>query len=256
MTSVRKKHQDRVEIGSHNEGPPAATVPTQGAELPPAAATKPPEPPVESNPVDEAAKNALRDRLREMENAEGFARQAQQQPAQHIQEQEPVQDQVEAALASMPEATANWLRAHPEYINDPRKNAALQHFHWVACDETGEEYTPRYIASLERHLGLRQQPQPQPSNNGQVDRPRMEAPGLNPGVKVPPRQQQRSAPASAPPTREAPSMTTGRAPSSPVRLTTEQKDLCRALGLTEAQYAEQLQKMERLKAAGAIQDGR
>jgi len=42
----------------------------------------------------------------------------------------------------------------------------------------------------------------------------------------------------------------------PVRLTTEQKDLCRALGLTEAQYAEQLQKMERLKAAGAIQDGR
>ena len=141
MTSIRKKYQDRVEIGSHNEGPPAATVPTQGAELPPAAATKPPEPPVESNPVDEAAKNALRDRLREMENAEGFARQAQQQPAQHIQEQEPVQDQVEAALASMPEATANWLRAHPEYINDPRKNAALQHFHWVACDETGEEYT-------------------------------------------------------------------------------------------------------------------
>jgi len=107
MTSVRKKYQDRVEIGSHNEGPPAATVPTQGAELPPAAATKPPEPPVESNPVDEAAKNALRDRLREMENAEGFARQAQQQPAQHIQEQEPVQDQVEAALASMPEATTH-----------------------------------------------------------------------------------------------------------------------------------------------------
>jgi hypothetical protein len=250
MTSVRKKYQDRVEIGSHNEGPPAATIPAQGAELPPAAETKPPEPPVESNPVRDAERNALKQRLAEMENAEGFARQAQQQPQYAAEPSQPPQEPLAAFLASVPEAIGEWLQAHPEYMSDPRKNAALQHFHWVAKDEVGEEYTPRYIERIEHHLGLRQQPQPQPSNNRQADRPRMEP------MRAPPRQQQRSAPVSAPPTREAPSMTTGRAPSLPVRLTTEQKDLCRALGLTEAQYAEQLQKMERLKAAGAIQDGR
>jgi hypothetical protein len=253
MASLRKRYVDRIEAGPSQDEPPVSVPPTGAAKLPdePGADVKPPPEMLEvESPVAKAEKDAiaLQLRLKEMERAEQFNREAARQPPQQPQEppsqDPPSQDPLEAFLASVPEATANWLRAHPEYMTDQRKNAALQHFHWTARDEAGEEFTPRYIERLEHHLGLRPRSNGVPKQNAATPAPRYEAP---------PRQQQRTPVAySAPPTREAPSMTTGRMPSAPVRLTAEQKELCRSLGLSEAQYAEELRKMEAMKQSGQI----
>jgi hypothetical protein len=235
--------------------PPVSTPPTEAAKLPdPAPDPKPPEPMAESTPADEAGKAALKQRLQEMENAEQFTREAQHaqqrlasEPA--AQRQEP-QDPLEAFLAKVPEATRNWLRAHPEYMNDPRKNAALQHFHWIAKDETGEEFTPRYIERIEHHLGMRR---PQPSSNGNAAPTPVQRQSAS--VSAPARDRM-AAPVSAPPTRDVPSMSTGRSQSGPVRLTADQIEIARGLGISELEYAQQLQKMERMKRAGELDDRR
>jgi len=132
-------------------------------------------------------------------------------------------------------------------MTDPRKNAALQHFHWIARDEAGEEFTPRYIERLERHLGLRQQSNGVPKQNIPTPAPRYDAPV---------RQQQRSVPVSAPPHRDPPSMTTGRSPSQRVPLSAEQIDAARFSGISVEEYERQLRKMEAMKAAGQIDDRR
>jgi len=251
MASLRKKYQERIEVSPAKDGPPVSVPPTGAAKLPePAADVKPPPemPETKESPADVAAKHALRERLREMETAETLNRQAQQQPPQAAEpRQQQPQDPLEAFLASVPEATANWLRAHSEYMTDPRKNAALQHFHWIARDEAGEEFTPRYIERLERHLGLRQQSNGVPKQNIPTPAPRYDAPV---------RQQQRSVPVSAPPHRDPPSMTTGRSPSQRVPLSAEQIDAARFSGISVEEYERQLRKMEAMKAAGQIDDRR
>jgi hypothetical protein len=144
-------------------------------------------------------------------------------------------DPLEDGLAHIPAATRDWLRNHPEYLRDPERNAALQHHHWTAKRETGEEHTPRYLERLEFHLGMRQQPQA----------PRNAAPA--------PRQQYKGPPMSAPPHRDPPSYTTGRPTSFRAPLTQAEKDMAVASGISEQEYAKQKEKMMRLQAAGAIQ---
>jgi len=61
---------------------------------------------------------------------------------------------------------------------------------------------------------------------------------------------------SAPPSRDVPSMATGRPTGGPVRLTPAQQEAARFSGISEAEYARQLVKMERMKAAGEIDDRR
>src|SRR5436190_2373851 len=217
MASLRRKYQT-AEIPSdnnNNTAPTVASAPVTAAVPPPAAETKPPEKPVESNPVDEAAKSALKARLQEMERAETLAHQQQPQQGEHRLAAEPPQqqqspaDQLEQAIAAMPERVKRWYRAHPEYLADPEKAAQIQYCHHVAARETGEQFTDPYYARMEQMLGFnrQQQPQrqPQPNSNGHAPA----APARN-GAPV--RQQQRPGPGySAPPSRESPSMSTGRA---------------------------------------------
>jgi hypothetical protein len=255
MASLRKKYADHVEVGvPRQDEPPVSVPPTGAAKLPdePAADVKPPPEMLEvQSPVEKAEKDAiaLQLRLKEMEHAEQLSRHAAQQPPQAEppppQQQEPI-DPVEFVLANtnLPERAKGWLRQHPEYVLDPEKNAELQHFHWKARKEA-EDFSDGYYSALERHLGFR------PAAGG--DRVVSAPPPPPPRSPTPPRQQPRTSVAySAPPTREAPSMTTGRMPSAPVRLTAEQKELCRSLGLSEAQYAEELRKMEAMKQSGQI----
>src|SRR5215813_4125697 len=107
------------------------------AEPPPAVETKPVEPMVESSPAEEAAQNALRQRLKEMENAEALQRQQQQPQPQHAEEpqaqQEPTLEQV---IANLPPRVQRWYRAHPEFLTDPEKAAQIQYCHHVARRET------------------------------------------------------------------------------------------------------------------------
>jgi hypothetical protein len=211
---------------------------------------KPPEMQTTQSPADVAAKDAiaLQLRLKEMEHAEQLTRQAQQQPP-HAAEPPPQQPQQPA----MPAHIEKWLSEHPQYMdpNDPVSQAEI-YTATLKCNRDGKMWDqPDFLPTLERHLGLRReqpaQPQPQPQQP-QPQPPRYEAP---------PRQQQRSSVImSAPPTREVPSMASGRVPSHRVPLTAEQRDAARFSGISEQEYERQLRKMEAMKAAGALDDRR
>jgi hypothetical protein len=264
MASFRRKYQ--IESPA-KDGPPVMTMPNEtAAQAPPAVADapKPPEPPVaEPGPADEAAKEkiALRLRLQEMERAENLQREAVSQHPQFAAEpqesQQPTTEEIIAA-SGLPERAKAWLRQYPEYVSDPIKNAQMQKMHNVAEYQAGSEFTERYFDRMEILLGLRQEPTPAPvvappdhprlrEDRGQATAPRNSAPV---------RKQQYAAPVSAPPTREPPSMVTGRSRSFRQPLTTDELHIAQQCGQTPEQYQEQKEKMQRLKAAGAIQDGR
>lgn len=82
--ALRNKNyrENRIEVSSHREEPPVSTPPAvTAAELPPIAADiKPPEPIEEKSPAEKAGESALRQRLKEMENAEAITRQPPQRP--------------------------------------------------------------------------------------------------------------------------------------------------------------------------------
>lgn len=230
MVAFRNRHR--------SDDGPVATPPTNAASLPPKSDAPEPAPINEPSPVEEAKQTAiqseLKQRLAEMERAEELSSSPRLAPAP------PPQPEIPASVGE-------WLDKHPEYLQDPEKNAALQFHHYSAVRETGEEFTPRYMESLERHLGLRQRPQP--NGNGHQPAPRREAP-------APQRQQYSGGPVSAPPSREIPLMSTGRPPSFRAPLTKEEVDFARSLGQTPEEYARQKEKMLQMKAAGEIQDGR
>jgi hypothetical protein len=148
---------------------------------------------------------------------------------------------LEEAVAPLPnEESKTWFRLHPEYIFDEEERAKANHFFHVAQRETGEVYTPKFFASFETHLGMRKPP-PQ----RQAFEPRQAAsPPRGPAVNY-----------SAPPSRESPSMSTGRAPAS-LKLTPEELDLARTLKLSPDEYRRGKERMLREKGEGHHGDGR
>src|SRR5215470_4655632 len=139
MASLRKRYQGRVETSPRHDGPPVTAPPTGAAKLPDAVADSkpPPEMPEAESPVDAAAKNALRERLREMESAEALnRRQPQQQPqyAAEPQQQQPQQP-------TMPAHVATWLAEHPQYT-DPNDAVAQAEIHLatVKCMRDGKTW--------------------------------------------------------------------------------------------------------------------
>jgi hypothetical protein len=236
------------------------TMPNETAAQPPPAvdAPKPPEQPAaEPSPADKAAQeniqSELKKRLHEMENAERLTREAvQQHPQLAAEPQAPQQPTTEEIIAAsgLPERAKAWLREYPEYVSDPIQNARLQKLHAVAEHQAGGQWTPEYFERMEVLLGLKQeqprQVQERPVTNA--------APATGNGA--PPRRQPMAVPVSAPPTREVPSFATGKSRSFRQPLTADELHIAQACGQTAEQYQEQKEKMQRLKAAGAIQDGR
>jgi hypothetical protein len=254
MSSIRKRYND---ASPHQDDPPVTTPPTDAAKLPePAVDVKPPPemPETKESPADVAAKNALRERLREMENAETLTRQA-QQPSQYAAEprQQPQEPPtLEQQIAHLPERVQRWYKAEPRFLTDPEQAARIQYAHHVATREVGEQFTDPYFARMEQMLGLA------PRSNGQTQSRPIERPSAPaPRYEAPPRQQYRqSAPVSAPPSREPASMSTGRPQSFRAPLTADELEIARASGITPERYAQEKEKMLRMKALGQIQDGR
>jgi hypothetical protein len=227
------------------------------AQLPPITDAKPPETPAAENPVEKAA---LKARLAEMERAEAMVREAAVPQQPHyaaeplaIEPQEPQQQPqtVEQIVSSsgLPKRAQDWLLQHPDYVTDPVKNAKIQKLHHVAEYHAGGEFTDLYFDRLDHLLGFKQE---QPSGNGarQTTQPTVQR------QAAPPVRQQSRVPMSAPPHREVPSFTTGRAPSRRVPLTAEQREIARASRITDEEYARQLETMNRMKEAGALQGDR
>src|SRR5262245_38534910 len=208
MVSVPKKYREQEAAG--NGAAPVA-----------------PEPIAPSDPVRAAEENArlkemnsLNVRLQEMERADALSRQAQQPP-----QPEPQESQQQPA---MPPAVEKWLSANPQYL-DPNDHVAQAEIHLatVKCMRDGKTWdAPDFIPSLERHLGF------MPATNEQVERPverpqpvpRPSAPSPRPAASP-----QRSAPVaySAPPTRDVPSMSTGRPSNRSIALTPEETEFAK-----------------------------
>ena len=254
MASLRKKY-------SQVDGPPVSTPPTTAADLPPVEARPPPELPPSESPVDKAAKEAiaLQLRLKEMERAEQLNRAAAEQPPPPPP-QEAQQPTLEDHIAHLPPRVQGWYRKHPELATDPEKVAQVQYCHHVAAREVGEQFTEPYYDRMEQMLNLA------PRVNGQTQPRLSPAPAAAPRYESPPvRQQQRSAFAySAPPTREVPSMSTGRPSGRQAPLTRDEIEIALASKLRASEsdeaairrYQYNREKMNKMKANGEIQDGR
>jgi hypothetical protein len=251
--------------------PAVASTPVAAAEPPPVAeAPKPTENPSteKPSPAEQAAQNALKQRIAEMDNAEVLQREVvnhQQRLAAEPQPQPPPQQQqqlmtTEEAVASLPERARRWFKARPELFTEPEGAARLQYAHWVAKRETGEELTEKYFDRMDHLLGFRQQqpaqPKPAPTQENKVNGHAPVSAPAAPRDAAPVRQQQqRPGPSvSAPPTRTAPSMTTGRPINHHPPLTADEVALAAHLKISPEEYALQKDKMQRLKAAGAIQN--
>src|SRR5262249_44765082 len=92
------------------------------------------------------------------------------------------------------------------------------------------------------------------ATNGRAESRPSPAPSAPRNVE-PPRQPaaRMSAPVSAPPTREVPSMSSGRSPRYRAPLTADELHIAQQCGQRQEQYQAQKEKMLRMKAAGEIQ---
>src|SRR5215813_8025534 len=160
MASVRRKYQSQ--LAAKDESPVTTTPQETAAKLPePAVDAKPPEPINTEAPAEVAAKTALRDRLREMEQAETIVREA--TTAQQQEPQEQRQPTLEEAIAGLPERIQRWCKIDPRLASDPERIAQAQYCHHVARREVGEEFTDKYYDRMDHLLGIA------PRTNGRVE---------------------------------------------------------------------------------------
>jgi hypothetical protein len=148
------------------------------------------------------------------------------------------------ASTQLPERAKRWLREHSDFISDPSKNATIIALHDVAKRQAGSEWTDMYFEKMEDLLDIRPATQSRGGNGTQQSR-----------NSAPVRQQYNGPPISAPPHRDVPSMMSGRPTNEPTRLTGEEIQLAKTLGISPQQYAEGKKRMVREKAAGLHQNG-
>lgn len=148
-------------------------------------------------------------------------------------EPEVVGDQLDKT--NLPESAKTWLRAHPEYMTDQRKNTKIQSLHYDVIDEGHAAFSPAYFDSLEIKLGLKGAPKKKEKEE-EIEEPA-----------------KRTSILSAPVSREAPS-TPNQPRGGTIRLTPDQREAAKIAGVSEAEYAKNLKKLNEMKANGSYGD--
>src|SRR5262249_1326733 len=136
-------------------------------------------------------------------------------------------DLLEQAISGLPLRVQGWYRSHPEFLTDPERAAQINYVYHVAARETGEANTDNHLDRMEHMLGLRHAeplPEPRPLPERSVARPRYNG-----------------APVSAPPTREVPSLSSGRTVNERVPLSREELEVARASKISPEEYQKQKQ---------------
>lgn len=134
-------------------------------------------------------------------------------------EPEPRQDNrdpVEVFASQLTKQSADWVRAHPEYVRDAKLNRRMIAAHELAVTDGIEPDTPAYFSAIEKTLGISRQAAGNPEDTG---------------AKVV--RQRDSAPAAAPVSRETGSR------SNVVRLSAAEREIAELSGMTPEQYAKQ-----------------
>src|SRR5262245_24485149 len=153
MASLRKKYQGLVVDNSRE---PVATAPTEELAKPPEPIADAPQPVEElknEDPVEDAARHAIKQRLAEAERAAEFAQQraTQQPPPQQFAEPQPEtpqmdpREQFEATIQHLPDRAKAWYRQDPQLLLNPKRAAQVAYVHHLAMEETGEEGTDAYF---------------------------------------------------------------------------------------------------------------
>jgi hypothetical protein len=157
------------------------------------------------------------------------------------------QDPIESL--QMPDRAKEWLREHPEYIQNPRLNARLQVAHWDAIEAGHKEFSTGYFAEIEKLVGLTKvEPKVE---EAEADDDDVEVDVREP-VRTQTKEPRRSAIVSAPVSRES-SATTPASSRTQVKLTKEEADFAKMAGITPQEYAKQKLKLQEMKRKGEIQ---
>lgn len=151
---------------------------------------------------------------------------------------EPVTQDDLVEKSGLPFRAKEWLRQHPEYLTNNRKNAQIQAMHWTVVDEGHEPYSQEYFESLETHLGMRQSAAQQ--NDVEED--------VQPTRRA-------SAVVSAPVSRETPSSSGNGDRPGRITLSAAQKEAAKIAGISEAEYAKNVIRLRNEKANGNYTGG-
>lgn len=155
----------------------------------------------------------------------------------------PLDFEQKVSSLGVPDNAKSWLRQHPELVNDDAKNEELGAAHmYLTRTKKIEPFSQAYFDALDTEFGFKAapaaapQPEPQPQ----------------------PQPQRRSIPMTAPVSRDVPTATGQRQPSSKVTLTAEERQIARtsftAPDMTNEQkelaYARNKQKLQQMRANG------
>jgi hypothetical protein len=77
----------------------------------------------------------------------------------------PVLDPVAAFTAQLSKPSADWLREHPQFVTDARLNRKMIVAHEDTVEQGIKPDTPEYFANLEKIMGLRKAPEPEPDED-------------------------------------------------------------------------------------------
>lgn len=147
-----------------------------------------------------------------------------------IKEAPKVEEASQQNQNNTPPLVQEWISKHRDYITDGRKNDKLRALHWDAIDDGRPFGSSEYIDFIDTKLGLKQTAQQQ------------EEPVVT--------QQQRTSIVSAPVSREVPSSSGSQNRGGKTHLTLAQREAAKIAGISEAEYAKNLNKLNEMKANG------
>jgi hypothetical protein len=136
----------------------------------------------------------------------------------------PPTDPVEQFVSTMTPQSASWVRAHAEYVRDPKLNRKMIRAHEDAMDDGIKVDSPEYFASIEKNLGLTKEAIIS-TEDVKLDDPVSAAAAAT---------SRRTPPPSAPVSRGGSG--TGSRPNV-VTLSADEVEMARATGLTPEEYA-------------------
>jgi phage I-like protein len=146
----------------------------------------------------------------------------QNQQKQPIQQQPYQADPVEAFAAQLTPRSATWVRQHPEFVRDQKLNRKMIAAHELAIADGIEPDTDEYFDHVEGTLKLNRRDQEQDEA---------------------PKAQRRAAPVAAPVSRSG--MDNGGNRPDVVRLTAEEREMAKMMGMTPDEYARNKRDLKR-----------
>ena len=159
-------------------------------------------------------------KILDLENGKAAMESAARQPQFQPQQQQQTGDLVEAFASQLTPRSASWVRAHPEYVRDPRLNRKMIAAHQMAMADGVEADTDEYFGYVEDMLQVKNQTYRDGGDDAMS------------GASKP--TQRRSSPAAAPVSRN---MNSSGGKSNVVTLSADERDIAKLNGLTPEEYA-------------------